>query len=185
MLLNIDRKLLPKLLSMSICKKGKCKAERIEVIKAFLSESSGELIQLNKNKKLFIIQQTDAFVYRVNNTFYTPSTLITYFPSQHAGFVPSAQYKEIAKIEDAPELWSLSNSSTKLRALMGKYKVSAIAKIDDVSTNIIFGGLADNHWGVVIEHYAKRPEVGDYNHIGLEYDIIHPLSESSFYYQTN
>ena len=184
-LLNVDRQQLSYLPGTSICKKHQCKADRIDNINAFLMAAADELKALNKNKKLLIVQQTDADVYRVNNTFFSPTTLITYFPSEHAGFVPSGQFKMIATVEDEPELKTLAHDTIALRAIMAKHQVAAIAKVDDISTNIIFGGLGDNHWGVVIEHHANLPATGDYSHIGLEYDIIEALSETRFYYQTN
>lgn len=184
-LLNINKKQLSNLPSGSICKKNKCKTERLKVIDAFLLDASLQLKKLHKNKEIFIVQQTAHHVYRVNNTFYSPTTLITYFPSEHAGFVPSGNFEVTSKLADAPKLMALSASSNKLRAIMGEHKVAAIAKIDEVSTNVIFGGIGDNHWGVVIEHYAELPKAGVYNHIGLEYDIVEELSETSFYYQTN
>jgi hypothetical protein len=182
-LLNINEKQLTNLPAVSICKKNKCKIARLKIIGAFLLDASSQLKQLNKN--IFILQQTAPHVYRVNNTFYSPTALITYFPSEQAGFVPSGNFEITSKLADAAKLMNLSASSKTLRAIMGEHKVSAIAKIDEVSTNIIFGGLGDNHWGVVIDHYSTLPKVGAYNHIGLEYDTIEKLSETSFYYQTN
>lgn len=184
-LLNVNQKQVSNLPSVSICKKSKCQSERLKLINVFLQDASLQLDKLNKNKKLFIVQQTAPHVFRVNNTFYSPTTLITYFPSEHAGFVPSGNYKVITDLESAPELLSLSADSEALREVMGVHSVAAIAKVDEVSTNIIFGGLGDNHWGVVINHYSKLPKSGDYNRIGLEYDIVEKLSETSFYYQTN
>jgi hypothetical protein len=184
-LLNINEKQLSHLPSVSICKNNKCKTERLKVIRTFLLDASSQLRQLNENKDIFIVQQTGPQVYRVNNTFYSPATLITYFPSEHAGFVPSGNFEVTSKLADAPKLVALSTSSNTLRTIMEEHKVAAIAKIDETSTNIIFGGLGDNHWGVVIEHYSALPKIGAYNNIGLEYDTIEKLSANSFYYQTN
>ncbi|WP_246028476.1 hypothetical protein [Shewanella atlantica] len=184
-LLNVTENQLSTLPSISICKEKKCKSERLQVIDGFLAEAKSHLKLFNKNDELFIVQQTSPQVYRLNNTFYSPTALITYYPSEHAGFVPSSNFEVVTNFENVPELMFLANESQALRGLMGKYEVAAIAKIDEVSTNIIFNGLSDNHWGVVIDHYSKFPAKGDSNHIGLEYDIVEKLSDTNFYYQTN
>ena len=183
-LLNINEKQLSKLPSISICKKSACTKDRIQLIEEFLETSTKEIESLAQNNQLFIVQQTAPNVYRINNTFYSPAQLITYYPSKHAGFVPSGNYK-ITKPENAPSLIELSSATSSLREVMAKYNVAAIAKINEESVNVVFGGIGDNHWGVVLNHKSPIPTSGDYNHIGLEYDIVHKLSSNSFYYQTN
>jgi hypothetical protein len=183
-LLNVNKNQLSKVPSISICKKKKCTEERLEAIKQFLKSSEAELELLNGNTKLHIVQQTAPHVYRINNTFFSPTQLITYFPSKHAGFIPSSEF-QLSTPEESPKLMMISSESKSIREAMSKYNVTAIAKINNESTNIIFGGIGDNHWGVVINHNSNIPKSNEYNHIGLEYDIVQKLSGNSFYYQTN
>ena len=68
---------------------------------------------------------------------------------------------------------------------MVKFKVAAVTKDEYDNINVIFGGLSDNHWGVVLLDKYSIPREGDRNALGLEYEIIKPLSKISFYYQTN
>lgn len=182
--LNISKELLSNLPSISICKKQKCKKERVELIRQFLADSKSEIEILKQNTKLYIVQQTAPHVFRINNTFYSPTQLITYYPSKKAGFIPSGNYK-LSKPNEAPKMLALSDATKALREIMAKYNVAAITKVNEESLNIIFGGLSDNHWGVVINHNTTIPSSGDYNHIGLEYDIVQKISDNSFYYQTN
>lgn len=183
-LLNINKKQLANLPSISLCKEQKCKEERIERIKNFLVDSKLEVEGLRQSKNIYIVQQTTSHVFRINNTFYSPTQLITYYPSEKAGFIPSSDYK-LSTPEQASELLALSETTKSLREVMAKYDVAAITKVNEESFNIIFGGISDNHWGIVINHQSTIPTSGDYNHIGLEYDIVQKVSDSSFYYQTN
>ncbi|MAG76923.1 MAG: hypothetical protein CL811_09190 [Colwelliaceae bacterium] len=182
--LNISKKQLSTLPGISICKQQKCKKERIKLIQQFLVDSKSEVDMLRQHKSLYIVQQTAPHVFRINNTFYSPTQLITYYPSKRAGFIPSGDYK-LSKLEDAPKKLALSEATNALRQIMAEYNVAAITKIDHERVNIIFGGLGDNHWGIVINHKSAMPISGDYNHIGLEYDIVQKVSDDSFYYQTN
>ncbi|WP_254844965.1 hypothetical protein [Pseudoalteromonas sp. SK18] len=183
-LLNINKGQLSSLPNISICKEMKCENERIVLIKKFVKESDKEIKSLLENKGLFIIQQTTPHVYRVNNTFFSPTQLITYYPSKKAGFVPSGDYK-VSTPDDEQDLMNLSSSTQALRDVMAKYKVAAITKENKAAVNVIFGGIGDNHWGVVFNHKYDFPSSGEYNDIGLEYDIIQKISDESFYYQTN
>ena len=182
--LNISKNQLSNLPSISICKKKKCKKDRIELIKQFLVDSKSEVEMFRQNKNLYIVQQTAQHVFRINNTFYSPTQLITYFPSKQAGFIPSGDYK-LAKPDEATKMLVLSEVTKALREVMAKYKVAAIAKVSEESINVIFGGISDNHWGIVINHNSTIPMSGDYSHTGLEYDIVQKVSDSSYYYQTN
>ena len=182
--LNINKKQLSNLPSISICKEQKCKKERIELIKQFLVDSKSEVEMLRQNTNLYIVQQTAPHVFRINNTFYSPTQLITYYPSKQAGFIPSGDYR-LSKPEEAPKMLALSEVTKALREVMAKYNVAAITRVNEESLNIIFGGISDNHWGIVINHESTIPASGDYSHIGLEFDIVQKVSDSSFYYQTN
>ncbi|MBU2881611.1 hypothetical protein KO525_17285 [Psychrosphaera sp. B3R10] len=182
--LNFNQKQLSNLPSISICKKSKCKQQRIELIKQFLAGSKSEIQMLRQNKNLYIVQQTELHVFRINNTFYSPAGLITYYPSKQAGFVPSGDFK-LSKLDEAPNMLTLSEATYALREQMAKYNVAAITKVNKESLNIIFGGIADNHWGIVINHNSTIPTSGDYSHIGLKYDVVQKVSDNSFYYQTN
>jgi hypothetical protein len=182
--LNVNKKQLSNVPSISICKKLKCKKERIELIKLFLEDSKKKVQMLRQNKNLYIVQQTAPHVFRINNTFYSPTQLITYYPSKQAGFIPSGDYK-LSKPDEAPKMLALSEVTKALREVMAKYNVAAITKVNEESLNIIFGGIGDNHWGIVINHKSTIPTSGDYSYIGLEYDIVQKVSDNSFYYQTN
>ncbi|GGW80698.1 hypothetical protein [Alteromonas halophila] len=182
--LNIDKKTHSRLPNLFICKNKACTDKRINAIRQFLDAASAELDAFADNSALFIVQQTSAQVYRVNNTFYSPTQLITYSPSHHAGFVPSATYT-LSEPQQSPGLMRLASDSAALRQRMATYSVAAITKVHDKSINVIFGGISDNHWGVVINYNGATPEHGANNHIGLSYDVVRELSETRFYYQTN
>ncbi|WP_235590915.1 hypothetical protein [Pseudoalteromonas sp. 10-33] len=182
--LNINKAQLSKLPTVTICKKQACKEERLGLIDDFLKVTMNELLKFNQSKDLNLIQQTDMFVYRINNTFFTPAQLVTYYPSKYAGFVPSANYK-VFELGENEELMTLSAETKQVRELMNAYNVAAITKNDDKSMSIIFGGVSDNHWGVVVNYSSRMPTQGEYNHMGLEYDIIEKISETRFYFQTN
>ncbi|MAD03868.1 MAG: hypothetical protein CMK65_09630 [Pseudoalteromonas sp.] len=182
--LNVEQQIGTKLPNLVICKKDKCTEQRLKLIQSFLAESEAQILAFKNNQKLKLIQQSAPHVYRVNNTFYSPTQLISYTPSIYAGFVPSADYKTFTP-DDAPGLMALSATSQKLRDLMVKFKVAAVKKDEYDSVNVIFGGLSDNHWGVVLLDKYSIPREGDRNAFGLEYEIIKPLSKTSFYYQTN
>ena len=183
--LNVDKQTLSALPSVSICNKNKCQKERLETITAFIMDAEHLLENMTQDTEVVIVQQTDNNVFRVNNTFYSPTVLITYFPSEHAGFVPSSKFETISNLDDAPELMALANRTHKLRELMSKYKVAAITQINNTSLNVIFGGLADNHWGAVINENSHPPKVGEHNHLGLKYKVVKKLSDTNYYYQTN
>ncbi len=182
--LNINKQQLSNLPGISICKKQKCEEERMKLIRHFLNDSTKEFESLRLSNSVFIVQQTAPDVYRINNTFFSPTQLITYYPSEQAGFVPSSNYK-VSKPAEAPAMMELSKTTQSIREVMAKYDVVAITKVDRESINVIFGGISDNHWGVVLNHKSNIPDSGDYNHIGLEYDIVQKISDDSFYYQTN
>ena len=182
--LNINVNQLSKLPSISICKEQECKTERIQKIREFLSHSFSDIQSFRQNSGLYIVQQTTPLVYRINNTFYSPTQLITYYPSEIAGFVPSGNYR-ITRPEDESNMMDLSRATEAIRDLMAKYQIAAITKIDEGSINVIFGGMSDNHWGVVLYNSLGLPGSGTHNHLGLKYDIIEKISEDSFYYQTN
>jgi hypothetical protein len=150
----------------------------------FRNQEQWQALILRRNKNLYTVQQTAPHVFRINNTFYTPTQLITYYPSKQAGFIPSGDYK-LSKPDEAPKILALSEVTKDLREVMAKYNVAAITKVNEESLNIIFGGIGDNHWGIVINHKSTIPTSGDYSHIGLEYDIVQKVSGNSFYYQTN
>lgn len=183
-MLNITRQQLTHLPAVTICKESACTQTRIEQIKQFMTESADEIASLQRNNAVFIIQQSAPHVFRVNNTFYSPTQLITFYPSEKAGFVPSANFQKLSPEEATHEL-PLANTTAPLREVMARYNVAAIAKINDQSINVIFGGLSDNHWGVVLFHQSTIPVQGEFNHIGLQYETTQKISSDSFYYQTN
>jgi hypothetical protein len=182
--LNVEQQIGTKLPNLFICKKDQCTEQRLKLIRPFLDLSEEQILAFKNSQNLKLIQQSAPHVYRVNNTFYSPTQLLSYTPSTYAGFVPSADYKTLSPGE-APSLMELSADSQKLRDLMVKFKVAAVTKDEYDNINVIFGGLSDNHWGVVLLDKYSIPREGDRNALGLEYEIIKPLSKISFYYQTN
>ena len=182
--LNVEQQIGTKLPNLFICKKDQCTEQRLKQISSFLAVSDEQILAFKNNISLNLVQLTAPNVYRVNNTFYSPTQLLSYTPSTYAGFVPSADYKTLSPGE-APSLMELSADSQKLRDLMVKFKVAAVTKDEYDNINVIFGGLSDNHWGVVLLDKYSIPREGDRNALGLEYEIIKPLSKTSFYYQTN
>ena len=182
--LNVEEQVGTKLPNLVICKKDKCTEQRLKLIRSFLDVSEAQILAFKNSQNLKLIQQSAPHVYRVNNTFYSPTQLLSYTPSTYAGFVPSADYKTLSP-DEAPSLMELSADSQKLRDLMVKFKVAAVTKDEYDNINVIFGGLSDNHWGVVLLDKYSIPREGDRNALGLEYEIVKPLSKTSFYYQTN
>ena len=82
-------------------------------------------------------------------------------------------------------MMALSSDTALLRQAMTTHNVAAITKVHDHSLNIIFGGISDNHWGVIINHDGPIPAPQTHNHLGLTYDVVQKLSDTRFYYQTN
>lgn len=184
-MLNVDKQTLAKLPSLAICKKVDCLQRRLTIINQFLQPAADELARFQETAGLSLIQQTSIDVYRINNTFITPAELIVYRPSKEAGFVPSAHFERVSGLEKVPDTKAFSDMLYKLRVLMNQFSVAAITKANNLSIDVIFEGLGDNHWGVVIHSKNSIPKVGDTNHLGLEYDTIQRISQTAFYYQTN
>ena len=184
MFLGLDKEKIALLPSLFFCNQQNCKEDRLAKINTFLEMSVAEIESLKYNDKVFIVQQTAPHVFRVNNTFYSPTELITYFPSEGAGFIPSNNFN-VSNPDHALDLMALAEETNSIRTLMDKYQVSAISKTDNGDINIIFEGIGDNQWGVML-HIQSNPAVtGDINHIGFKYAEIIQISEHSFYYQTN
>ena len=69
---------------------------------------------------------------------------------------------------------------------MAQYNVAAIVREANMGLNVIFGGISNNHWGVmVIEQSADKPKVGQRNSLGFEYEDVIELTPKAYYYQTN
>lgn len=182
--LNVPRAQLAKLPATVLCQNMDCEKQRTKKVSAFLAETEREISTFRKDTRLRILQQTTEQVYRVNNTFYKPTEIITYFPSEHAGFVPSAEFNISSPAEATLEM-ELSAITQVLRAKMLEYSVAAVVKTDAEAINIVFAGIGDNHWGVVLGKQMKAPQVGELNDAGLRYESVVKISAQSFYYQTN
>lgn len=145
MLLNIPNEFLMNVSGSFICKEEACTDERVNRIYDFLDDAEKELASYRQNQQVTILQQSADYVYRINDTFYTPTQLITYSSSKNAGFIPSAQYTKAKPIE-APDKMAMVADVRELLTKMTKHYVAAVVKEGNY-LNIVFGGVADNHWG--------------------------------------
>jgi len=182
--LNINEQQQIQLLNTVICKHEKCEKQRFEIINPFLDNAETELSNLINQRDIEILQQTSKDVFRINNSFFSPKEVLQYSPSKTAGFIPSAEYK-IIPLNEAPEELLLASKTYALRDKMTEFKVAAITRVNGNSLNIIFGGLGDNHWGIMMNYLEKLPEPGEYNHLGLQYEVTKKINQTMFYYQTN
>ena len=182
--LNISEQQQIQLLNTVICKHDKCEKQRFEIINPFLDNAKTELSNLIKQRDIEIVQQTSEDVFRINNSFFSHEEVLQYSPSRAAGFIPSAEFK-ITPLNEAPADLLLASKTQVLRNKMTEFNVAAITRVNGNSLNIIFGGLGDNHWGIMMNYLEKLPEPGEYNHLGLEYEIIKKINQTMFYYQTN
>jgi hypothetical protein len=48
-------------------------------MRIFRNQEQWQALILRRNKNLYTVQQTAPHVFRINNTFYTPTQLITYY----------------------------------------------------------------------------------------------------------
>lgn len=185
-MLKLSKAQVTALPNLFLCHKEQCKTKRIEAIKAFFEQGKSHLAVFKKNQDLKVVQQLAIEAYRINNAFVSPVEILSYEPSKEAGFIPSANYKKYRTLNELPDIQALHDSAKSLIKTMNENSVRAIVKTSDGGLNIIFDGIADNHWGVMLyETVVQLPNIGDTNPLGYEYDDIEKLSENAFYYQTN
>ncbi|GAA0790434.1 MULTISPECIES: hypothetical protein [Pseudomonadati] len=169
-----------------LCQNSTCRKMRMTVINQFMKEQAKVGEFFNQNEDILIVQRTTDDVYRINNDFYTPSGIIQYQPSAVAGFVPSANWSEYKSTEELTSCNTCSDRSIAVRNIMAQYNVAAIVRETNIGVNVIFGGISNNHWGVmVIEQSADKPKVGQRNTLGFEYEDVIELTPKAYYYQTN
>lgn len=169
-----------------LCQNSTCRKTRITIINQFINEQVKVSEFFNQNEDILIVQRTTDDVYRINNAFYTPSGIIQYQPSAIAGFVPSANWSEYKSAEELTSCNTCSEDSTAVRNIMAQYNVVAIVRESNMGLNVIFGGISNNHWGViVIEKSVDKPKVGQRNTLGFEYEDVIELTPKAYYYQTN
>jgi hypothetical protein len=174
------------LAALTICADAVCRNKRIGAIEAFLGNSEEHADVFDNYPDLDVVQQLSEQLYRINNAFIAPAETMVYEPSEEAGFVPSASPTKHASLDELPDIQTYSEATEQLRATMNRYKVNAIARLEDGAINIIFQGFADNHWGVVFNGEGVAvPEPGDINNLGYEYYDVEKISANAFYYQTN
>ncbi|WP_133309576.1 hypothetical protein [Parashewanella spongiae] len=139
----------------------------------------------NNNSDIKIVQRLDDSVYRINNAFFTPTVIIQFEPSDVAGFVPSAKATNITNLSTQPYA-NHTKQTNDLRNLMKQFSIIAIVKESNSLTNVIFGGISNNHWGIKISHKVnEQPRIGGTNSLGFKYDDVVKLSNTLYYYQTN
>ena len=183
--LNINQQQLIRLPNIAICQNDDCLKERLEQINQFLAAANPFIEEITSLKALEVLQQTAPDVFRINNTFITPTDIITYTPSAEAGFVPSGNYTQWKSLAALPDIAHLVTQTADIRELMGLFSVSAIVNTAAGNTDVIFSGISDNHWGVLLALKAKAPAAGQINAQGLEYEKIVDLGNGRYYYQTN
>lgn len=183
--LNINKQQLSRLPNIAICQNDDCLKERLDQINQFLTVANPFIEEITSLKALKVVQHTAPEVFRINNTFITPTDIIDYTPSADAGFVPSGNYTQWKSLSALPDIARLVTQTADIRELMGLFSVSAIVNTTAGNTDIIFSGISDNHWGVLMNLKAKVPEKGQVNAQGLEYEKIVDLGDGRYYYQTN
>lgn len=183
--LNINQQQLSRLPNIAICQNDDCLKERLDQINQFLAAADPFIEEITSLKTLKVVQQTAPEVFRINNTFITPTDIIAYTPSAEAGFVPSGNYTLWKSLAARPDIARLVTQTADIRELMGLFSVSAIVNTAAGNTDIIFSGISDNHWGVLMALKAKAPAAGQINAQGLEYEKIVDLGNGRYYYQTN
>ena len=169
-----------------LCQNSICRKNRLAHINQFINEQFKVSEFFHQNADILILQRTTDDVYRINNAFYTPAGIIQYQPSAIAGFVPSANWSEHKSNEELTSCNTCSARSIAVRKVMAQYNIAAIVRETNMGVNVIFGGISNNHWGVmVIEQSADKPKVGQRNTLGFEYEDVIELAPKAYYYQTN
>ena len=174
-----------KLPELVLCKKGDCKSKRLAAIKNVMSSTKEIEFFFKANPDINVVQQLNENVYRINNAFFTPTSIMQFTPSETAGFVPSANAINITDFSAQPYARHVKHTDS-LRKLMNRLSIIAIVKEKDTLISVIFGGISNNQWGIKLAHHAsEKPVVGETNYQGFKYDDVQKLSDHVYYYQTN
>ena len=169
-----------------LCNDDSCIQKRIILAENFLTTAEQALNHFAQSSELFLIGQLSDTVFRINHTFISNSEAYTYRPSKIVGLIPSADFTHYSELTQSPELLKLIEQSASLRKLMRASGIAAVVRSSNNTLNIVFNGVGDNHWGVVIgEKGLAVPSSGDFNHLGYDYDNVTAFNDNAFYYQTN
>ncbi|ALO36298.1 hypothetical protein CMT41_17320 [Colwellia sp. MT41] len=183
---NADQTLLTKLPNLVLCHQDNCRNDRIATISVLHEEVTAIESFFKENHEVKIIKPLTEHVYRINNAFFSPPEILLYQPSAVAGFIPSANFSRYKKVTDLPKYQSYVENSTHIRELMVNNNIIAIVRESDSLTNIILGGISNNHWGIKITtEPSEVPTIGTRNSLGYKYDDVIKISANTYYYQTN
>lgn len=185
-LLSLTREDLVALPELLLCRDDDCVSSRLEVINQFLEEAEKPLNQMAQSESIFAIGQLSKNLYRINNTFFSQGEIYTYQPSKEGGFIPSAVYTRLTNTSASQQVKQWVADTAQLRLIMANYNIAAIVRSAPKRINIIFNGIADNHWGAEIgDNTMVFPKTGDVNHLGFKYDKVEKAADNAFYYQTD
>ncbi|MBO1254439.1 hypothetical protein J3L16_01925 [Alteromonas sp. 5E99-2] len=169
-----------------LCNDESCIQKRITLAEKFLVDAEQALNQFAQSSEFFLVGQLSESVFRINHTFVSNSEAYTYRPSKIVGLIPSADFTHYSELTQSPELLRLIEESASLRKLMRASGIAAVVRSSNNTLNIIFNGVGDNHWGVIIgEKGLAIPSPGEFNHLGYDYDKVAAFHDNAFYYQTN
>lgn len=175
-----------KLPGLVLCHKDKCRNNRLNSIKGLSEEIAKVDLFFQENPGINIIKPTSEYVYRINNAFFTPGGILLYQPSAEAGFIPSANVKRHNNTLLLPQYQTYIENSAHIRDLILNNKIITIVRESDSLTNVIFGGISNNHWGVKVTTEPNDiPVKGHRNSLGYQYDDVIKVSSTMYYYQTN
>lgn len=183
---NAENALLTKMPNLVLCHQSDCRDDRVTTIKLLQEEVATIKQFFKENNQVKIIKPITEHVYRINNAFISPAEILLYQPSPVAGFIPSANVSRYKKIAELPKYQSYVEKSIHIRGIMVNKNIIAIVRESDSLTNIILGGISNNHWGIKITaEPSEIPRIGKRNSLGYKYDDVIKISADTYYYQTN
>lgn len=169
-----------------LCHQSSCRKPRLKYANELTAHINKIEAFFTENPTINLVSVLDQYVFRVNNAFYTPASVIDYTPSAVAGFVPSADYKQYESVIERAAYYKIEEQTLAIRQLMLKTRVGVIHRPNSSQLRIIVSGISNNQWGVVFSPDNNyRPKVGERNIQGFEYDDVAKLADNTFYYQTN
>ncbi|MDN3377049.1 MULTISPECIES: hypothetical protein [unclassified Pseudoalteromonas] len=169
-----------------LCHQNSCRKPRLAYARELITHINTIEAFFTENPTINLVSVLDQYVYRVNNAFYTPDSVIDYKPSAEAGFVPSADFKQYFSAIERIPYYKIEEQTLAIRQLMLKTGMSVIHRSEDSLLRIIVSGISNNQWGVAYSANSRYvPVIGERNLQGFEYDDVVKLADNTFYYQTN
>ncbi|CAM4016271.1 MULTISPECIES: hypothetical protein [Pseudoalteromonas] len=183
---DTEQKYVKDLPNRFLCHQSSCRKPRLQLAKELTSHINTIEAFFTENPTINLVSILDQYVYRINNAFYTPDSVIDYTPSAEAGFVPSAEFKQyVSAIERSP-YYKIEEQTLAIRQLMHKMGIKVIQQVSASQLRIIVMGISNNQWGIVYSpDNSYIPVLGERNLQGFAFDDVEKLAENIFYYQTN